>query len=99
MPDRPTSTPMLLTDQQIQRFIAHGYLPLQTTLPESFHRTIYDRFDALIGGDANLNPGNNLLPACPELGALFQDPVVNGALTSVLGADYAMHPHRALHNN
>lgn len=93
------STPMLLTDQQMQRFIAHGYLPLQTSLPESFHRAIYDRFDALIGGDADLNPGNNLLPACPEIGALFQDPVVTGALSSVLGADYAMHPHRALHNN
>jgi hypothetical protein len=94
-----TSTPILLTDEQMQRFVAHGYLLLQTSLPESFHRAIYERFDALIGGDANLNPGNNLLPACPEIGALFQDPVVTGALTSVLGPDYVMHPHRALHNN
>jgi HEAT repeat protein len=91
--------PILLTDEQMQRFIAHGYLCLQTTLPESFHRGVYDRFDQLIGGDANLNPGNNLLPACPEIGALFADPAVTGALTSVLGADYVMHPHRALHNN
>ena len=94
-----TDTPILLTDEQMQRFIAHGYLLLKTSLPESFHRAIYERFDALIGGDANLNPGNNLLPACPEIGELFRDPVVTGALTSVLGPDYAMHPHRALHNN
>jgi HEAT repeat protein len=91
--------PILLTDDQMQRFVAHGYLCLQTTLPERFHRGIYDRFDQLIGGDANLNPGNNLLPACPEIGALFADPAVTGALTSVLGPDYVMHPHRALHNN
>jgi HEAT repeat protein len=91
--------PLLLNDEQMQRFIAHGYLLLQTTLPESFHRHIYDRFDGLIGGDANLNPGNNLLPACPEIGTLFEDPAVTGALTSVLGPDYVMHPHRALHNN
>ena len=90
---------MLLTDEQMQRFIAHGYLLLRTTLPESFHRAIYDRFDGLIGGDANLNPGNNLLPACPEIDSLFQDPAVTGALQSVLGSDYVMHPHRALHNN
>ncbi len=94
MPD-----PLLLTDAQMQRFVAHGYLALQTALPESFHRGVYERFDQLIGGDADLNPGNNLLPACPELAAVFADPVVVGALTSVLGAGYAMHPHRALHNN
>lgn len=93
------TSPILLTDKQMQSFIADGYLCLQTTLPEQFHRKIYDRFDALIGGDANLNPGNNLLPACPEIGELFEDPAVTGALTSVLGPDYVMHPHRALHNN
>jgi len=93
------TSPILLTDEQMQSFVANGYLCLQTTLPESFHRQIYDRFDAMIGGDANLNPGNNLLPACPEIGALFEDPAVTGALTSVLGTDYVMHPHRALHNN
>ena len=92
-------SPILLTDAQMQQFIADGYLQLQTMLPESFHRQIYDRFDQLIGGDANLNPGNNLLPACPEIGSLFADPAVTGALTSVLGPDYVMHPHRALHNN
>ncbi len=91
--------PRLLTDAQMQHFIAHGCLQLQTELPASFHQTIYERFDALIGGDANINPGNNLLPAVPELNAVFDDPVARGALTSVLGANYVMHPHRALHNN
>ena len=35
----------------------------------------------------------------PELNQVFADPVVRGALTSVVGPDYVMHPHRALHNN
>jgi HEAT repeat protein len=91
--------PILLTDAQMQRFIAHGYLLLQTQLPESFHRGIWEKFDALIGAEANQNPGNNLLPAVPELNQIFADPVVRGALTSVVGPDYVMHPHRALHNN
>ena len=93
------TAPVLLTDEQMQRFVAHGYLLLQTQLPESFHRGVFDRFDALVGADAKLNPGNNLLPAVPELGQVFDDPVVRGALTSVVGPDYVMHPHRALHNN
>ena len=93
------TAPILLTDAQMQRFIAHGYLLLQTQLPESFHRGIFERFDALIGAEAKLNPGNNLLPAVPELNRVFADPVVQGALTSVVGPDYVMHPHRALHNN
>jgi HEAT repeat protein len=93
------TAPVLLTDEQMQRFIAHGYLLLQTQLPESFHQRIFERFDALVGDEAKLNPGNNLLPAVPELTQVFADPVVRGALTSVVGPDYVMHPHRALHNN
>jgi HEAT repeat protein len=89
----------LLTDAQMQRFIAHGYLCLRTELPDSFHRAVWERFDTLIGTEADLNPGNNLLPAVPELNQVFTDPVVRGALTSVVGPDCVMHPHRALHNN
>jgi hypothetical protein len=83
----------------MQHFIAHGYLRLRTELPDSFHRGVYQQFDTLIGTDAALNPGNNLLPAVPELNQVFADPIVRGALTSVVGPDYVMHPHRALHNN
>jgi HEAT repeat protein len=90
----------LLTDEQMQRFIAHGYLCLPSELPASFHRRLYERFDALIGIDERSNnPGNNLLPLVPELNEVFADPVVTGALISVVGRNYVMHPHRALHNN
>jgi len=89
----------LLTDAQMQRFLAHGYLCLTSSLPASFHQHIYERFDALVGDDTSRAPGNNLLPAVPEIHDVFEDRVVKGALTSVLGPDYVMHPHRALHNN
>lgn len=91
--------PRLLTDAQIRQFLANGYLVLQTALPKSFHDQIFQRFDDLIGADRHENPGNNLLPLVPEINAVFEDPVVKGALTSVLGPDYIMHPHRALHKN
>jgi HEAT repeat protein len=92
-------TPRLLTDAQMRQFLANGYLVLQTALPKSFHDQIFQRFDDLIGDDRHENPGNNLLPLVPEINAVFEDAVVKGALTSVLGPDYIMHPHRALHKN
>ncbi|MEO1016528.1 MAG: phytanoyl-CoA dioxygenase, partial [Pseudomonadota bacterium] len=75
----------LLTDAQMQQFLAHGYLCLKTDLPGSFHDRIYERFDEIIGKDEPQNPGNNLLPYVPELNAVFEDANVKGAITSVLG--------------
>ena len=41
--------------------------------------------------------GNNIYPGVPELAGVLQTPSVRGALTSILGEDYCMHAHRALH--
>lgn len=44
------------------------------------------------------NPGNNILPRVPEVQEVFfRHPVIQGALTNVLGANYIMHPHRHCH--
>ena len=61
------TSPKLLTDAEMQHFIAHGYLCLRTELPDRFHRSVWEQCDRLIGTAAKLNPGNNLLPAMPEL--------------------------------
>ena len=86
-----------LTDGQLQSFIANGFLSLTSSLPAAYHQVIFDRFDEVATGIGHF--GNNLLPLIPELIEFFEDPVVKGALTSVLGPDYSMHPHRALHKN
>ena len=91
--------PKLLSDEQVRSFVANGHLTLQPDLPAAFHREMFDRFTGLIGSDNEHNPGNNLLPVVPELQLVFDDPVIRGALTSVLGAGYMMHPHRVLHDN
>ena len=93
------TAPRLLTDEQVRSFLANGHLALQPELPAQFHREMFDRFVELIGDDNDHNPGNNLLPVVPELQLVFDDPVIKGALTSVLGEDYMMHPHRVLHDN
>ena len=86
-----------LTGEQLREFLARGFLALRSSLPESYHRVIFERFDELSGTIGHF--GNNLLPLIPELNEFFEDPVVRGALTSVLGDAYSMHPHRALHKN
>jgi len=86
-----------LSDSQLQAFVANGFLTLKSSLPETYHRLIFERFDEVATGVGHF--GNNLLPLIPELVEFFDDPVVKGALTSVLGRDYSMHPHRALHKN
>lgn len=91
--------PKLLNDEQMRQFLANGFVLLQPDLPLAFHQDLYRRFERIIGDDNDDNPGNNLLPLVPELQLVYDDPVVKGALTSVLGENYLMHPHRVLHDN
>ena len=87
----------LLGDEEMQQFIAEGYLTLKSSLPASLHQEIYQRTEEVFAKEGN--PGNNVLPRIPALQQVFDDPVVRGALTSVVGEDYVMHAHRHCHIN
>ena len=87
----------LLTDEQMQHFIINGYVIVNTDLPASFHDFIYEQTEIVFEKEGN--PGNNLLPRIPEIQAIFDDKRVIGGLTSVLGEDYYMQPHRHAHFN
>ncbi len=95
----------LLNDEQIRHFIVNGYVNVTTDLPIHIHETIYDKTDELFAGatdfrgDGQHNPLNNILPLVPELQFVLESPEVRGALTSVLGNGYVMHPHRHCHPN
>lgn len=91
--------PVLLSDADLRFFLANGFLQITPTLDTGFHARMFERFTELAGEDNDHNPGNNLLPLVPELNLVFENPVVRGALASVLGPDYLMHPHRVLHDN
>ena len=86
-----------LTDAQMRDFIVNGHLTVKTGLPRSFHETIYRKTQEYTAKEGNL--GNNILPRVPELQAVFEDPVVRGAFTSILGENYVMHSHRHPHQN
>ena len=92
--------PKLLSDAQIIEFIKKGFivLPLPELSPD-FHAKCADSImDPWEKNSRNNNwIGNNIFPGNANLGSVLAAPTVRGALTSVLGPDYALHLHRALH--
>ena len=89
--------PVLLTDTQIQDYLTHGYLVLRTGHPAAFHRRILRQIETLYATAGN--PGNDILPRVPDLYEILHDPAFDGALQSLLGAGYLVHPHRHCHEN
>ena len=95
----------LLSDAAIRQFIVDGYVQVQTELPDSVHRAIFDKTDAIFSKIRSpevewaYNPLNNVLPVVPELQQVMDAPQVRGALTSLLGRGYVMLPHRHCHPN
>lgn len=95
----------LLNDEDIRHFIVNGYVNITADVPTHIHETIYDKTDELFAGaidfrgDRQHNPLNNILPLVPELQIVLESPEVRGALTSLLGNGYVMHPHRHCHPN
>ena len=87
--------PILLTDEQMREFIVNGYVVLNPGVPDEIHATIFEKLTGML--DQGPNPGNNVLPAVPEMRHVLNSPEVRGALISVLGEDYIEHPHRYCH--
>lgn len=89
--------PQLLSDEQMRQFITQGFLILKTDFPQAFHQDLTKQLNEVYENEGN--PGNNLLPRIHELQKVFDHPIVDGALTSVLGENYLMHSHRHGHFN
>eukprot|EP00930_Biecheleria_cincta_P084710 TRINITY_DN74159_c0_g1_i1.p1 TRINITY_DN74159_c0_g1~~TRINITY_DN74159_c0_g1_i1.p1 ORF type:complete len:647 (+),score=96.37 TRINITY_DN74159_c0_g1_i1:68-2008(+) len=95
---------MLLSDEQVQSFIARGYLvlpPRESEVAEGLgpdlHAGIF-RATQDLGVRAD-QLGNNILPALPDLARVYESRRVSGALKSLLGPGYVMHPHRFCHKS
>ncbi len=89
------NTPVLLSDEDVRRFIVDGYLLLQTDQTPEFHRRIDERLREVTEHEAW--HGNNIVARIPTLHEVIRSPTVHGALISLLGSDYLCHPHRAVH--
>eukprot|EP01126_Amoeba_proteus_P035619 TRINITY_DN3599_c0_g1_i24.p1 TRINITY_DN3599_c0_g1~~TRINITY_DN3599_c0_g1_i24.p1 ORF type:complete len:416 (-),score=59.85 TRINITY_DN3599_c0_g1_i24:1056-2303(-) len=89
------SEPVLLNDDEMKSFLLNGFLTVKpSTLSPSFHNYIIEKMNKVESSDQS---GNNCLPLLPALNQVYSDPTVRGALMSILGTGYGMHPHRAVH--
>ena len=87
----------LLNDSQVQCFLRDGYIALQANLSADFHSQVRTQIGDLFQSEGN--PGNDILPKVPDLYRVLEDEHISGALTSLLGPDYIVHPHRHCHQN
>ena len=86
----------LLNDEAMQDFIINGYLVVKPDLPPDYHQSVFRQCSEILAQEEH-PPGNDLLPKIPMLQKVFDDPVVSGALASILGTNYIMHQHRVCH--
>ncbi|MAN23969.1 MAG: hypothetical protein CME10_06845 [Gemmatimonadetes bacterium] len=91
------SQPVLLNDKQVQDYIVNGYTTIKTKLTAKVHQQIHHDIKTLYSKKGN--PGNRILSEIPDLYKILKDPNVHGALSSLLGPDYIVHPHRHCHQN
>jgi HEAT repeat protein/ectoine hydroxylase-related dioxygenase (phytanoyl-CoA dioxygenase family) len=90
-----------LSDEQLQEFIAQGFLIIETDLPNTVHDTAAQQLLELTekAETPQSRPCNNLLPLAPSLETVLNSPALNQALSSILGADYILNGHKALQPN
>ena len=88
---------ILLTDSQVQAYLTNGYITVQTAHPPAVHQNIHQQIETLFATEGN--PGNDIVPKAPDLYQILRDPAVDGALQSLLGPSYLIHPHRHCHHN
>ena len=80
-------------DAQLKQFLSQGYMIIPVTdLERDFHEGIYQKAKTLYRAEdgGGVDFGNNVFPAVPDIGEIYQAPTVVGALSSVLGDDYVM---------
>ena len=90
--------PILLGDEQVRRYVADGFLAFDTGLDSAFHDAVAAELAVGMNEGSPLL-GDNLLPRIPMLADLLDSPTVSGAMTSLLGENYAWAPHRFPHNS
>ena len=88
----------LLNDDQVRRFIADGFLVLDSGMEPAFHSGVTEALDFSFKVES-LRLADNLVPRIPQLQDLLESPRVHGAVSSLLGADFAWTPHRFPHNS
>lgn len=99
---------VLLTDEEVKAFLINGWHILpgpHIGLPDALHDSIYDEGMSMLAearDQANGGLGQlvaeNVTSRIPAMQEVCASPVVSGAIQSLLGKGYALHPHTFLHS-
>ncbi len=98
----------MLTDHQLLEFFNEGYVVVQPgSMSAADHERLWQRAYALHSTvtDENIRTahleilGDHLRVAIPEIDQMLTDPVVSGAVESLLGERAFLHPHNFLHQS
>ena len=86
--------PQLLGDAAVREFVANGFVRLTPDVGPDVHRDV----DRLLRRACEHESwhGNNILSRVPKMYEVLDCSVVRGALISLAGPDYYLHPHRAV---
>ena len=93
------SDPAFLSADQARRFVADGFIVIQSGLELPTHARIETELRELFRGQGTLALADNVLPSVPSLNQILEAPAVRDAVASVLGPDFAWAPHRFPHNS
>ena len=98
----------LLTDEEFRDYLVDGFVVIEpSSLGEDFHDFLYQKADGIYqlaraakSKTSHLDViGDNLRAQIPSIDRLIKDPQVDGALTSILGENYQLHPHNFVHRS
>lgn len=96
----------LLTDDELGRFLDDGYLILELDdVPEATHDALFAEAQAGYAARERLSDtpfalepiGDNIVARMPEVRSVIESPIVEGALTSVLGPRFYRYSHAFIH--
>ena len=85
----------LLDDNAIKNFIIQGYHMLDLDFSREFHESVSQQIDTVFARRGN--PLDDILDEVPDLYEVWGNPIVKGALISIMGADFQMMSHRHCH--
>ena len=91
------TSPKLLNDDQIRSFIVDGFISLRPDVDPEVNDDIHRSLK--VSSEKESPHGNNVLSRVPKMHEVLRCATINGALVSLLGPDYLLHPHRALHKS
>ncbi|MDA1298551.1 MAG: HEAT repeat domain-containing protein [Proteobacteria bacterium] len=89
---------MLSKEELLRGFVEDGVVTMPSSLEEDTHTSLYESTKRLFGSMRDgFNPHNNVLPMLPKLWDVLDDPHLQAALSTILGDNYLIHPHRHPH--